>query len=70
MQLCFVSVHGPRKTYFVDEPRICCSGRGNSLENGHIHKEGDDLYETQFMKNVMCINLAEYCAKKGEVLGE
>jgi hypothetical protein len=21
MQLCFVSVHGPRKTYFVDEPR-------------------------------------------------
>jgi hypothetical protein len=22
MQLCFVSVHGPRETYFVDEPRI------------------------------------------------
>jgi hypothetical protein len=21
MQLCFVSVHGPRETYFVDEPR-------------------------------------------------
>jgi hypothetical protein len=21
MQLCFVSVHGPKKTYFVDEPR-------------------------------------------------
>jgi hypothetical protein len=21
-QLCFVSVHGPRETYFVDEPRI------------------------------------------------
>jgi hypothetical protein len=20
MQLCFVSVHGPRETYFVDEP--------------------------------------------------
>jgi hypothetical protein len=24
MQLCFVSVHGPRETYFVDEPRIEC----------------------------------------------
>jgi H+/gluconate symporter-like permease len=24
MQLCFVSVHGPRETYFVDEPRIWC----------------------------------------------
>jgi hypothetical protein len=22
MQLCFVSVNGPRETYFVDEPRI------------------------------------------------
>jgi hypothetical protein len=22
MQLCFVSVHGPKETYFVDEPRI------------------------------------------------
>jgi hypothetical protein len=22
LQLCFVSVHGPRETYFVDEPRI------------------------------------------------
>jgi hypothetical protein len=22
MQLCFVSVHGPRETYFVDEPRM------------------------------------------------
>jgi hypothetical protein len=22
MQFCFVSVHGPRETYFVDEPRI------------------------------------------------
>jgi hypothetical protein len=22
MQLCFVSVHGPRETYFVDKPRI------------------------------------------------
>jgi hypothetical protein len=22
MQLCFVSVHGPREMYFVDEPRI------------------------------------------------
>jgi hypothetical protein len=22
MQLCFVSVHGPRETYFVDEPSI------------------------------------------------
>jgi hypothetical protein len=22
MQLCFVSVHGPRETYFADEPRI------------------------------------------------
>jgi hypothetical protein len=22
MQLCFVSVHGPREPYFVDEPRI------------------------------------------------
>jgi hypothetical protein len=22
MELCFVSVHGPRETYFVDEPRI------------------------------------------------
>jgi hypothetical protein len=22
MQLCFVSVHCPRETYFVDEPRI------------------------------------------------
>jgi hypothetical protein len=22
MQLCFVSVHGLRETYFVDEPRI------------------------------------------------
>jgi hypothetical protein len=22
MQLCFVSVHGTRETYFVDEPRI------------------------------------------------
>jgi hypothetical protein len=22
MKLCFVSVHGPRETYFVDEPRI------------------------------------------------
>jgi hypothetical protein len=22
MQLCFVSVHGPRETYFVDEPHI------------------------------------------------
>jgi hypothetical protein len=22
MQLCFLSVHGPRETYFVDEPRI------------------------------------------------
>jgi hypothetical protein len=22
MQLCFVSVHGPREAYFVDEPRI------------------------------------------------
>jgi hypothetical protein len=22
MQLCFGSVHGPRETYFVDEPRI------------------------------------------------
>jgi hypothetical protein len=22
MQLCFVSVQGPRETYFVDEPRI------------------------------------------------
>jgi hypothetical protein len=21
MQVCFVSVHGPRETYFVDEPR-------------------------------------------------
>jgi hypothetical protein len=22
MQLCFVFIHGPRDTYFVDEPRI------------------------------------------------
>jgi hypothetical protein len=25
MQLCFVSVHGPRETYFVDEPRTWVS---------------------------------------------
>jgi hypothetical protein len=27
MQLCFVSVHGPRETYFVDEPRITVTFR-------------------------------------------
>jgi hypothetical protein len=47
-----------------------CSGRENSLENGHIHKEGGDLYETQFVKNAMCINLAENCAEIEEVRTE
>jgi predicted TIM-barrel enzyme len=25
MKLCFVSVNGPRETYFADEPRTSCS---------------------------------------------
>jgi hypothetical protein len=38
MQLCFVSVHGPRETYFVDEPRtieelLGRKNRGSSPEN-------------------------------------
>jgi hypothetical protein len=32
MQLCFVSVHGPRETYFVDEPRIIRISQGSKLD--------------------------------------
>jgi hypothetical protein len=39
MQLCFVSVHSPRETYFVDEPRsLSAVKRGASHESFDIHQ--------------------------------
>jgi hypothetical protein len=37
MQLCFVSVHGLRETYFVDEPRIKLL---SVINIKHGHKSG------------------------------
>jgi hypothetical protein len=37
MSLCFVSVHGPRDIYFVDEPRI--KPHYIALNFSHLHCE-------------------------------
>jgi hypothetical protein len=39
MQLCFVSVHGPRETYFVDAPRTSIRQREAELFSKKIHLE-------------------------------
>jgi hypothetical protein len=31
MKLCFVSVNGPRETYFVDEPHININNKGKRI---------------------------------------
>jgi hypothetical protein len=38
MQLCFVSVHGPRETYFVDEP-CNCGGRTFQLPGDKFNSQ-------------------------------
>jgi hypothetical protein len=49
MQLCFVSVHGPRETYFVDEPRI--------IEFADISTTVEDFVNLPFFVTVLSENI-------------
>jgi hypothetical protein len=51
MQLCFVSVHGPRESYFVDEPRtIYIQGlfrsRIGTITSGLLYYDSLDIHMT------------------------
>jgi hypothetical protein len=53
MQLCFVSVHGPRETYCVDEPRII----GKKLKNeSYFH----GIYFLKRYQNISLITVILY----------
>jgi hypothetical protein len=41
MQLCFVSVHGPRETYFVDKPR----------SSEILHEEFVELHSLEYLES-------------------
>jgi hypothetical protein len=50
MQLCFVSVHGPRETYFVDEPHILnCTVLQKADPSTRV---SPDIYSFYYLNNI------------------